>query len=251
MSKSQPSLFPSNAIVDLGNLKEHTASSPRIFFVPDSGRTYVVKSQKTNPAEPYTPANEFLAWGLAKELGLPIPESQLFDFDGEKYFGSLIHQPTKLWCPPVLQNLISPNILFDIISFDIFACNTDRHLNNLIFTENNNLTYNVHIIDHGRCFFGEATGPELFKKKDVATDISGFVKIVPYLINNHLDISHFESALQRIEQLTTTQLRSFVQNIPSEFLAEADKLLAETILDSRKSRIRGLLTGQIQFFQRR
>lgn len=251
MPISQQGLFPSDAIVDLGNLKENTASSPHIFFEPDSGQTFVAKSRKTNPAEPYTPANEFLAWQLAMALGLPIPESKLLPFNGEKYFCSLIHQPKKLWSPPVLQNLLDPNILFDIVAFDVYTCNTDRHVNNLVFSQNNDLSFDVHIIDHGRCFFGEATAPELFKQKDLAVDISPFVRIAPYISTNTVDISHFENALTKIEHLTAARIKTCVQTIPAEFLTDADKGVAETILDSRKARVRALLSNQISVFQRR
>lgn len=247
--KAQLTLFTTGAIVDLGNLKEHTASSPRLFFFPDKSQTFIAKSRMTNPAEPYTPANEYLAWEIASYLSLPIPDGIVFDFKGVKYFGSLYYQPKVLWTPQIRDKLDDRKVIPSVYSFDVFACNTDRHLNNFVFTENNSGTYNLYVIDHGRCFFGEAPSPTFFLNKDSSTDISGFVKTAPQLWIAGADISSFKESCEKLEAISSTQIQQFVDGVPTEFLSDGDKELAVKVLDSRKSKVFGLMASNLHLFK--
>jgi len=121
-------------------------------------------------------ANEVLAAALALSLGLPVPRPFLAVASSTVlpgYKAPLLSNGARVFfaselqgTPPVAQICTQAGAGWDLILdrltgwaklseaflFDTWVANTDRHMNNLLFDGNNA----VWLIDHGRCFTGEA-----------------------------------------------------------------------------------------------
>jgi hypothetical protein len=130
------------------------------------GRDYVVKYFQ--PGFEKTLANEWVAYCLARYLGLPIPFAQLVEIP--KGFSAQVPElakmmPTQfqfasLYVPDCLDGhqatevdgISNPEALAAVILFDYWLCNRDRTRKNIILCDRELDTYNLWIIDHAEIF---------------------------------------------------------------------------------------------------
>ena len=132
----------------------------------NDGRDYVVKYFQ--PGFDKSLANEWVAYCLARYLGLPIPFAQLVEIPQE--FSSQYPELSRmtqtqfqfasLYMPDCLDGHQVTNVpaisnkenLAGIILFDYWMCNRDRTRKNIILCDDTPNSYRLWIIDHAEVF---------------------------------------------------------------------------------------------------
>ena len=132
----------------------------------DDGRDYAVKYFQMGFEK--TLANEWVAYCLARYLGLPIPFAQLVEIPPEftsaiPELAQMTHtksQFASLYVPDCIDGhevTAIPSIsnrenLAGIILFDYWMCNRDRTRKNIILCDDTVNSYHLWIIDHAEVF---------------------------------------------------------------------------------------------------
>jgi len=100
-----------------------------------------------------------------------------------------------------LRNLIQYSELCDIIAFDIFVDNTDRHNGNLFFDTQTGLFYAIDL-DHGfKSAFTLAYTPHEYDFVTVATRTYRFIKTLKKVDLSHQEIAALKRVLQTLQLL--------------------------------------------------
>lgn len=207
------------------------------FFVDDAAHHHFVL--KYHPRGPKRAIHDALGAYIGKSIGLNINEVELFAInpigqsqDGVTTLHTLvpgkavrnIKAMDKKICikrgirkEKTLRNLVEYKQLCDIIAFDIFVDNTDRHNGNLFFNGQTGLFYAIDL-DHGfKSAFTLAYTPHEYDFVTVATRTYRFIKTLK-------NLSHSEiAALKRVQQT----LQSLANLYPSAVLFEEWMLLAQ------------------------
>jgi len=196
------------------------------------GHFYAVKFS-CNPYGPRILANEFLAWRLARLLGLPTPKIALIDVPPELgtpgvHFASRLfrcaaaaHDPNPRPEWGLVQNA---NDLWGAFVFDLWTGNADAR-QFLFLRARGTRPYRLMLIDHGHCFGGPAwrilnslsiPNPPLL----AYASISGWADLEPWLL--------------RLESLAPERILHARDGVPPDWLgaagaADLDALLAELI----------------------
>lgn len=224
----------------LGNLNQ-TASKPVVIRGADN-LLYVCKARWLNPDEPHTPGNELLSAFLAHYLRLPIPAFKIVKYLGENYFGSQ-YQRTYPFNPAALPY---PRIIASVFAFDVWVCNTDRHIGNFVAVEPMQGQTALMVIDHGRTLFGESKDESLWTTKLTWSDISPFVQAASDYQGCISTLEDFADILDRIEKFPEATLRSYADSIFYMAKGEGDRLFED--LCNRRSRVRELISGNKTLF---
>ena len=130
------------------------------------GKDYVVKYFQ--PGFEKTLPNEWVAYCLARYLGLPIPYAQLVeiphDFSSQvPELAQMSHtnfQFASLYVPNCVDGhqvsnvskIINHQSLASIILFDYWLCNRDRTRKNILLHEESPDSYQLWVIDHAEVF---------------------------------------------------------------------------------------------------
>lgn len=217
-----------DGILMLGNVEE-TASKPAFILAADN-LLYICKARWLNPNEPYTPANEILGGFLCEYLGLPIPRFKIVRYLGENYFGSQYHQVFPF--NPETMGLPHGKILANIFAFDVWVCNTDRHLKNFLSVQTLGDQVSLMVIDHGRAFFGEAQDDKVWAEKCSRRNVSDFVRAAGIYREYIKTFDDFQEMLQRIREFPEQKLRYYIDAVFYLTPGERD-LLFESLVSRR------------------
>lgn len=211
---------------------------------------YVCKARWLNPSEPYTPANELLAAFLCDDLQLPIPRFRVIEFRGENYFGSQFYK-NHYFINPNESALLYPPILANVLAFDVWVCNTDRHLRNILMIEGQAASP-ILVIDHGRALYGEAQNTQLWQQKIAQPNVSPFIlngKAATYqpFLNKYIrTFAVFEDMIRRIEGFQEQTLLDYVETV--FYLSEPEQAILFAGLVDRKRRFRELMYANRNLF---
>jgi hypothetical protein len=110
------------------------------------------------PNDPFTVANELVAAELGRLLRLPVPPGcVVLDASGAPHYASLDFNLTGNSLPPVIPAHFVAQLgeatAADIVVFDIFVANSDRHAGNLA-ADYSVLPARYSLFDHSHCLFG-------------------------------------------------------------------------------------------------
>lgn len=228
------------------------------------GHLYVVKFQN-NPQHIRALANEWLGTGIAKQVGLPVPDCAIV-----KVEDSLIQETPALHvqisgmqirCEPGLQfgsrfvihptmgqvisyldeGLLTPqrvrnlDVFLGVLAFDKWTCQADaRQVIYWCRSQERKLT--VSIVDQGHCFnSGYWTFPD--------SPLQGIFP-VNKVYEDATDWESFQPWLDRIEGFAADEMWRIVETAPPEWYA-ADREAVEALVAQllrRRSRVRELIT---------
>jgi hypothetical protein len=149
--------------------------------------------------------NEILAYKIGESLGLALVKAE-FHMQADS-----IGIVSRLIPPPVYKySEIEPNKIKDylpfleLIAFDVFVCNTDRHAENICFSRKDDVLSPM-FIDHTRCFGGydlisiDKLYDDYFP---VYLELTGLGSI-----SNHIrDLEQFNDIIHRIQSLKIKEL---------------------------------------------
>ncbi len=221
------------------------SSDAKIMRASD-GKFYAVKFS-CNPYGPRILTNEFLAWRLARLLGLPTPRIALISVPPELgtpglHFASRLfrragagHDPNARPEWSLVQNA---NDLWGAFVFDLWTGNADAR-QFIYLRAPGTRPFRVMLIDHGHCFGGPAwrildflsiPNPSLL----AYASLSGWADLKPWLL--------------RLESLSPERILQIRDGVPPSWLGGTgagalNVLLANLI--SRCAAVRQLITGMI------
>lgn len=220
----------------------------------DDGRDYVVKYFQ--PGFEKTLANEWVAYCLARYLGLPIPFARLVEIPQEFssnnpelsqmtqtqfQFASLYvpdcydgHQVTDV---PSISNREN---LAGIILFDYWMCNRDRTRKNIVLCDDTPNSYRLWIIDHAEVFASYNWGLEDLESLPITILKSATHQIMAGFIENEQD---FYEQLEIIQTLPIHLIEEIVALIPDDWniTNEERKAIVTTLVIRRKKILKKLV----------
>lgn len=212
------------------------------------GKDYVVKYFQTGFEK--TLPNEWVAYCLARYLGLPIPYAQLVEIPQE--FSSKVpelaqmshtnFQFASLYVPNCVDGhqvsnvskIINHQSLASIILFDYWLCNGDRTRKNILLHEESPDSYQLWVIDHAEVF-----GSFNWLQPDLDMLPIGILKSATHKLMAQFieDEKHFTEQLELIQTMPILLIEEIVALIPDDWgvSIEEKKGMVTTLLSRRKN----------------
>src|SRR5713226_7424324 len=131
----------------------------------ENGTEYLIKGPSLklkstgHPEHPHVAANELIAAGLARLLGLPTLDSRIVEMRGQLFFAS-VWMPAGTFYDPITAELFNGcanrDRTYGLVVFDAWLCNTDRHGGNLLvrragIPDNGGERLSLLLNDHSHC----------------------------------------------------------------------------------------------------
>jgi hypothetical protein len=208
----------------------------RILF--SDGNSYVVKF-KNNPSGTRILVNEYISGALAQLLTLPIAPFQTVEIDQdfihqyESFSKYNFHGGTQFACLYIdkckhltFSNDISiqnREHLAGITAFDLWINNTDRKVGNVLLEPQQNDSYYMYMIDHGRIFADAKWTIKTFDKKPkikLKQDVhKWFISQLPHK-------SEIQTAIEKIQTLPNEEITKTIYSIPADWDVSDDEKAA-------------------------
>ncbi|MET3322611.1 UNVERIFIED_ORG: hypothetical protein ABIC97_005759 [Peribacillus simplex] len=223
------------------------------------GKDYVVKYFQ--PGFEKTLPNEWVAYCLARYLGLPIPYARLVEIPQE--FSSQVPELAQMshtnfqfassYVPNCIDghqalhvsNINNHQSLASIILFDYWLCNGDRTRKNILLHEENLNSYQLWAIDHAEVF-----GSYNWLLPDLGRLPVGILKSATHQIMALFikDEKQFTEQLELIQTMPILLIEEIVAFIPDDWgvSMEEKKGMVTTLLSRRKNILPKLVQKFIQ-----
>ena len=221
------------------------------YVLAENGDEYIIKGPTLCPAMPHVAANELIAAYLADQLGLPLLDYRVLEFNGDIYFGSSwMAKPT--FYPAVTADLLSrcenKDRVYDLITFDWLINNVDRHEQNLIvrrvgrsgLAERNLLVLNDH--SHSIVVPGYNID-ELHKHQDEIPPVR-----IDFVRDSVTDIVELRRSVEIIEGMRDATIEATVASIPEPFLSDGYRSAVAAYLIHRKNNLRRFFEAERSVF---
>lgn len=224
---------PLQVEVDLGPVGQGASASR--FFQAENGSEYIVKAPHLAGSNPFVGANELIAAELTLALGLPTVEWRLLELGGYVYFGcQRVTDFAPIFDAAIFSRLNNPDRAYDMVAFDLWMMNIDRHDNNIRArkVQNQPDQYLLVMIDHGHALL--PPGRKVAHLPNLTSSVeSAFVKSAT--IRTALsDANSLERAVESIKQLDDEAVRLAVNKVPSDWLSASDRGVVIQLLLQRK-----------------
>ena len=220
-----------------------TGSSP-LLFEDELNNRWVGKYNTTSNI--YVIANELIATGLARFCEIPFADGFTRTFHGTDYYFSNWYDEKKLhevWhiTDPIKTILRNENEVFELLCFDIFILNQDRHWGNIL-VHGAPGQYLLRAIDHDRAFFSIGDNLSLINIKNkrfwwhwVHMSNLHLVHLSRFLHIDNLLIPH------SVMDIPNEAIEFVVDSVPDRLLSEPDKDYIIAILKQRRDLLRKFL----------
>lgn len=192
----------------------------------------VAKIQEPNH---YVVANEYICGRLGLALGLPVPPGVVVTSPDQKLgYVSLRFGPRNSKPPPAdAAQLVAhyPRLAADIVLFDCWVANADRHKKNLAYVPN---AVPPTLFDHSHALFGPTPGEGITRLKQVA-GVPIFRGCVVQAISED---TFFAEAQTHIQSLPDDSIRAICEAAGANGSVTPDEASeAATFLIARKSQL--------------
>jgi hypothetical protein len=217
-----------------------------------TGATYAHVSaicKRNGPQNPYFVANELVAAEMGRILRLPVPPGFIVqDTNQVPYYSSLDFNLTGVALPPIIPaNFIATfqADLAEIVVFDIFIANPDRHPGNLSADYANPAKFSV--FDHSHALLGAGavgTGTATLQRGQNSITVGANHAIISGVANEALLVR----AIERVESIPDYFIQSVVTEAAQYGLTAQDATDLTLFLGDRRARIRQLISGNKNLF---
>lgn len=252
-------------VVAIQQVRKMRGGAQSHLMLGSDGHAYVVKFQN-NPQHLRILVNEFLATGLARHVGLSVPEVEIVDVPewliastpdlkmecergvtpcqagrqfGSRFAGGLLPGHSMDYLPESkLSDVVNREEFAGMLVMDKWTCNSDGR--QAVFHKSlRDKRYTATFIDQGYCFnagswtFDDAPLRGVYARNAVYQDVKGW--------------DNFEPWLSRLEKLDPQTAWDLVQKLPREWYGGSEielEQLVETLF-LRRWRIRELI-GQFR-----
>lgn len=211
------------------------------------GNDYVVKFFQTGFEK--TLPNEWLAYCLARYLGLPIPFARLVEIPQEfmdqvpelNIMQHTKYQFASLYVPDCMDGHQTPTIsgiknhhsLAGVILLDYWLCNRDRTRKNIVLCDEDQEQYQLWIIDHAEIF-----GSYNWLESDLDNLSEELLKSATHQIMANCIKSEdsFEEYLELIQTIPIFLIEEIVSMIPEDWMVtkEEKKAMVSALVTRRK-----------------
>lgn len=213
----------------------------------NDGRDYVVKSFK--PEFEKALPNEWVAYCLARFLGLPIPFAKIVEIPQDflnqvpelAVLSGTQHHFISLYEPncydghqvPEVTQILNHQSLAGIILFDYWLCNRDRTRKNILLREEMPGSYRLWIIDHSEIFGSFNWVHPYLETIPIRSMKSATHQLMASFID---DERSFAEQLERIQTIPILLLEEIVSVIPDDWQISVDdrKDIVSTLVRRRK-----------------
>jgi hypothetical protein len=216
------------------------------YVLAENGNEYIAKGPSLSPCHHYVAANEFLAASLAGYLGLPVLDFCILEMDNRLFFGSTWMQKPS-FAPQISEDLFNRcenrGRVYDLVVFDSWVCNVDRHNENLIVrcTKKKAGEGDQHLLllnDHSHCLVQPKKTPaSLADLLDTLPDKYIRLEFVKAAIKER---DNLKASLERVETVNGKAISEAIEAVPEEFLPAAERGAVEEFLLQRQSRLRSI-----------
>ncbi len=219
-------------------------ASNSVFVRWDDGQEYLVKCRALSPGQPYVASNEYIAARLADLMGLPILPHRIVEYtQGESAFGSLrIADPHAVaFDAASLAGAENPDVLYDMVAFDVWIRNTDRHDQNILvrLMRPNPPTYAIVLNDHSHCLCARGVTPRVI---EAAPEPSGQDLIKSTLVRGHIaDNGRMDQACQLVASVPDHIIDHVLDEVPMDWLTAEEKNYLNGCLRGRRDNIVALV----------
>ena len=200
------------------------------------------------PGLPYCVANELVAAEVGRRVRLPVPPCcVVVDGTGKAFFASLSFNLTGNALPPIIPADFAAafgDTVADILVFDIFICNSDRHAGNLTADYAPPARFNV--FDHSHAVLGgnpPVGSARLIAMQNHLVIDGGLGGNRHCLIDRVTDDRTFDKMLRRIEGLEDYFITELVSDVSDYGLSMQEVTDLTAFLLARRASVRGLISN--------
>jgi len=197
---------------------------------------------------PYCVVNEIVAAEVGRRIRLPIPPCcVVVDGQGKAFFASLSFNLTGNTLPPIIPNDFATEFgdaVADILVFDAYICNSDRHANNLSADYTAPARFNL--FDHSHAVLGghNPMGSARLTAARNALVIDGGIGGNRHcLIDKVTDDRWFDRMVKRIEALEDYFVTELVTDVAEYGLSAQEVTDLTAFLLERRGTLRGLISA--------
>jgi hypothetical protein len=244
---------PLRVVDDHGPVGQGASAARHV--LAENGSEYIIKGPSLTPGHRYVAANEYIAACLADTLGLPILDYRIVVMKGELFFASSWMAKGSFYSGTTedLFDLCSNrDKVYDLVVFDVWICNVDRHAGNLLVRRlqgrGGNERHLLLLNDHSHCLVIPGETPSHLANK-LDSPPQQYV-ILDFVRNAIKDAARLSSALDTVRALDSNTLKSTVQSVPDAFLRDEEKGAYEDFLLARKDRLRTIFMNGLNCFSR-
>jgi hypothetical protein len=223
------------------------------FILADNDREYLIKGPTLNQELPYGAVDEIIAAGLAREIGLPILDYQVVEWNGAYFFGTARLTPDSFiagMTEGLFLRSTNRDQVYELVAFDVWLRNFDRHDENLIGRErrgpggSRDLVWYVN--DHDRCLIWPGETPQ-----DLATSVHQFHRDfvrIPFIRQAITDPRRLRRAVDRVGAVNDLIVGAVVGAVPDQLLSAADRPLVEQFVRQRRDALLAVFRASRGFF---
>jgi len=222
------------------------------YVLAENGSEYLIKGPAFTPEHATVGGNEWVAARLADGLGLPVLDHRVATMGGRLFFASA-RMPGPSFSPaidePLFQRCRNRDRAYDVVVFDAWLGNWDRHHENLVArrvsrgSEEHLLLLN----DHSHLLVGPG-GPASGEQLLARLDTPGVYVSLPFLRASIVSAERLGQALGMVEALTEPFVREIVRSTPEELLPSDAREAYENFLLQRRLRLRQLYRSNKENF---
>ena len=220
--------------------------------VTGSTHLHIAAVGKSSNAQcPYYIVNELISAEVGRRIRVPVPPScAVEDEDGRAFFASLNFNLTGDTLPPVIPTQFASSFgaqCADVVIFDIFICNSDRHRGNLSADYQGS---RFNLFDHSHALLGWGPGGiDRLNAAENSLTIQGDGWGNRHCLMDHVTNDHdFNKMLERIENLDEYFIREVVQDVAEYGLTTDEVSRLTEFLLGRRTRVRQLVLSNQSAF---
>jgi hypothetical protein len=206
----------------------------------------LIKGPSLTPGHPTVGANEWIAAELAAVLGLPVQDHVVVAKGGHVFFGSRLMPDTTFFpalSATILARCENRDRTYDVVVFDVWLINPDRHEENLIARRvRNEDKHALMLNDHSHLLVNPLGPPTVSAlMRAVSSSARPYVRQGCCIGASIDDPRLLAAALDSVERLSEGQIRSTVATTPAELLSTADQTVYADFLVERQARLRDVV----------
>ncbi|MBI3970636.1 MAG: hypothetical protein HY332_05055 [Chloroflexi bacterium] len=216
----------------------------------ENGQEYIAKGPAFSADHWYAATNEYIAYRLADYLGFPILGGRLLQAASDFFFGSD-------WMPKgtmydrmdegLFDRCANKSRVYEIVAFDVWLCNVDRHSRNLIARQSGHIVTML-MNDHSHCLVAPGEKPEQLAGRIDQWLPSQIVEL-PYVRAAITQAHQLSAAIGHIESVSDGLVTAVVASLPVELLPENERSDVVHFIVSRKARLREMFEADRSFFR--
>ena len=219
------------------------------------GKAAIGKRNNAANGNGYIVYNELVCYRLARELGLPIADGLVHVVPGQDPFFVQLNFNSAGDMPPGVDPVAfakaQPQVAAQVVAFDIFVINTDRHAGNLTYLKRPGGEERVFVFDHSHALFGgkgHQPGPPRLTRGPNWLGCDGAIGNAHCLLPNLSDAVVLDQELGRIQQLPDRAIGEAVSEARLRGLKASDCNVLRTTLLKRRDSISQDCGGESSFF---